>query len=111
MIASCMPIQGQMQLVLNKIYGTYGFISVIPGGFQSVYFYDKASSTSENQVYLYTGDSNEPLYLGYQGASSNTAIITIPAALFNDPDAYSSFIATVNSIVMYGIAYEIQIQG
>lgn len=110
MIASCLPIQGQAQLVLNEIYGKYGFISIIPVTYQSIYFYDKASSTPANQIYLYTDDQNKPLYLGYHGASSNTAIITIPKGLRDDANLYSEFIATLNSIIMYGLTYEIQVQ-
>jgi hypothetical protein len=110
MIASCMPIQGQGTFVLNHLYGEHGVIEIGQPSFQSIYFYDRDSSTSANQIYMYTDDQNKPVYLGYEGASANTFIVTIPQALADDAEMYSDFVATLNSIVMYGLKYEIQIR-
>lgn len=109
MIASCSPVNGQANNVLNELFGEYGTINVTLTTYQAFYLWDVASTTEENKVYMYTSDTNQPIYLGWPGAASNITIIEVPQNLVDDADAYSEFIAVLRALVPYGVNYTIQV--
>lgn len=71
----------------------------------ALYVYDSPTPP----VYLY-GTPTPKVYLGQGGTITEQPIITIPAALYNNSEAYNQFIADVNTLFPFYIKYTIKTQ-
>jgi hypothetical protein len=107
MMATCTPTYGQIEGVLRYWYGEWGRISITPSG-ASIWrsmWYDSPNPP----VCLY--DTPTPkVYLGQGGTITEQPIIAIPAALYNNSEAYNQFIADVNTLFPFYIKYTIKTQ-
>lgn len=107
MMAACTPIYGQIEGVLRYWYGEWGQISITPSG-ASIWrsmWYDSPTPP----VYLYNTPTPK-VYLGQGGTITEQPIITIPAALYNNSEAYNQFVADVNTLFPFYIKYTIKTQ-
>lgn len=107
MMAACTPTYGQIEGVLRYWYGEWGQISITPS-VASIWrsmWYDSPTPP----VYLYNTPTPK-VYLGQGGTITEQPIITIPAALYNNSEAYNQFIADVNTLFPFYIKYTIKTQ-
>lgn len=82
MIASCEPNISNVSNVLNHLFGQYGEIIISNSSLNQMYLYDSYPDDESKQVYLYTeGSENAPVYWGFQGATSNETIVSVPVEL------------------------------
>lgn len=109
MIASCYPIVGQIENVLNYLYDPEQKRIIIDNTSSSYmsYFYP---TNVLGRRYLYPKDSNKPLYLNHKRQRENNPIVVIPKDISQNAGLYSELIATLNALIMYGVEYKILIR-
>lgn len=102
MIAACTPTYGQIQRVLQYLYGMeYGDISITPSGAQLANSYLYKEDTPAK--YLYTTDEPQ-IFWGQLGNVTEVPIVRLPQALV-DSDDYEDFISTLNLLFPFHISY------